>query len=169
SLFVPRAEIKAHVRSEMAKEAGDFAAVASKRRAERVAGAGNVLDVDRNKEMATQAERAKNVFDHLVNRKGMISDAVNDAALAYAKAKTKRERDAVKQQAVEAARGAVLRELGVEPAGAGQSGQGSAPAPGAQPPGGAAGVPADAGRGSAGQAGLNAHKAVLDAFRAADP
>ncbi len=112
SLFVQRAEIKAHVRAELAREVSDFLAVASRRRAERVGAAGNVLDVSRNREIAAEAERAKNVFDTLVNRRGAISDAINDAAANYASAKTKRERDAVKQRALAAIKQAVLAELG---------------------------------------------------------
>lgn len=115
SLFVQRNEVKAHVRNEMAREVNDFLAVSSKRRAERVGSAGNVLDVEKNREIAQKAEQAKNTFDQLVNRKGAVSDAINQAAADYASAKTKRERDAAKERAAETVKRAVFGELGLEP------------------------------------------------------
>jgi hypothetical protein len=113
SLFVPRNELKAHIRNELAREVNDWAAVGSKRRAARVAGAGNQLDVEKNQEVAGQVDRAKNAFDLLVNRKGGISDTLNAAAEAYAKAKTKKEKEHARQQAYEAVRKAVFDEAGV--------------------------------------------------------
>lgn len=134
SLFVPRNEIKVHVRGEMAREVNDFLAVASKRRAGRVAGAGNVLDVEENRRIAQEADRVKNVFDKLVNRRGPISDALNDAAAKLAKAKTKGERDAIKRQAVAAVRDAVFAEAGVgtQPGGVAAGGTGGGAAGTAQ-------------------------------------
>jgi hypothetical protein len=110
SLFVPRAEVKAYVRAELAKEFNDFAAVASKRRAERVAGAGNVLDTEKNKALADEAEAGKAVFDTLVNSRGKISDAVNLAAAEYARATTRKGRDDAKRKAVHAVKQAIEAE-----------------------------------------------------------
>jgi hypothetical protein len=163
SLFVPRNELKGHVRAELSKEVNDFLAVASERRAGRVAGAGNVLDVEKNRQIAEQAARVRNVFDTLVNRRGEISDAINDAAGKLAAARTKRDRDAARSEAVNSVRDAVLREAGLgrpetpEPSGAGKGtaggGGGGAPERGT----GAAQASADAGRGSPGAAGLSPH------------
>ncbi|TXH54759.1 MAG: hypothetical protein E6Q97_10170, partial [Desulfurellales bacterium] len=50
SLFVPKNELKAHVRSELSREVNDFLVLASKRRAEKTAGAGNVLNLEKNRE-----------------------------------------------------------------------------------------------------------------------
>lgn len=72
SLFVPRAEVSASVRAGLAKEVNDWLAVSSKRRAERVGGAGNVLNVEENRQLAEQAEQVKNTFDTLSNRKGAL-------------------------------------------------------------------------------------------------
>jgi hypothetical protein len=152
SLFVPRNELKAHIRGELAREAGDFAAVASKRRAERVAGAGNVLDVERNKALAQDATQGKNYFDTLVNRKGPISDAINNAAADYAKGKTRSQRDAVKERAVEAVRRAIEAERG----GAGPGDKGSPGAGQAEPGARPAALPGDARRGGAEPGGLTA-------------
>jgi phage head maturation protease len=143
SLFVPRNEIKSHVRMEFARELGDFAAGSSKRRAEVLAKFGNLLDVDTNKTLAEQAEQVKNVFDTLVNRKGAISDSINQLASEYVNAKTRRERDAIKDRATEAVREAIQQELASGSIGgqqvdtgatgpAGQPGQGNAEGSAAQ-------------------------------------
>ena len=118
SLFVERAEIKAGVRKALGREVRDFQAVSSERRAERVSEAGNVLDTEKNRQVAVEHQRVLNAFDTLVNSKGHISDAVNEAATEYAKAKTQGERDAAQQRALGAVRDAVYREAGVgQPAG----------------------------------------------------
>lgn len=156
SLFVPRNELKSHVRGEMSREVRDFLAVASKRRAGRVAGAGNVLNVDENKRIAEESERVLGVYDTLVNRKGAISDALNEAAADLAAAKTKRDRDAVKKRAVEAVRDAVFAEAGVggdRPATPDAAGEGSAVPGGAGAPGGEPAAPAEAPAADAGRGG----------------
>jgi hypothetical protein len=169
SLFVPRNELKGHVRAELSKEVNDFLAVASERRAGRVAGAGNVLDVEKNRQIAEQAARVRNVFDTLVNRKGEISDAINDAAGKLAAAKTKRDRDAARSEAVNSVRDAVLREAGLgrpgtsEPGGAGKGAAGGGGGGPAERGAGAAQAPADAGRGGPGAAGLRPHPAKVAA------
>lgn len=155
SLFVPRNEVKAHVRGELAKEVNDFLAVASKRRAEKVGAAGNVLDVAQNRKIAEEAERVRNAYDTLVNRKGDISDAVNAAAADYAKAKSKKERDAAKQRAVESVRAAVFAEAGIGPDAGGKTGGAPGGGAAAEAGGPAAGAaPGDEGRGAPGAAGL---------------
>lgn len=137
SLFVERNEIKGHVRGELAREVNDFLAVASRRRAERVSGAGNVLDTEANRKIAEESDRVRNVFNTLVNRRGDISDAINAAAADYSKAKTKRERDAIKRQALDSVKDAVFREAGVgrqaEQGGKGASVPGNEASPGAGP------------------------------------
>lgn len=112
SLFVPRNELKAAVRADLARETNDFAAVASARRAGRVGAAGNVLNVTANKELADAAGQAARTFDLLANRRGPISDALNDQAAKYAKATTRRERDEIRRDTAERVRAAVRAELG---------------------------------------------------------
>jgi hypothetical protein len=111
SLFVPRNEIKSYVRGELAREVNDFLVVSSQKRAGRLAGEGNVINPEKNREIADKAEQAKNLFDTLVNRKGAISDAINQAAGDYSQAQKKSGKDAVRKQAVEKVRDAILREL----------------------------------------------------------
>lgn len=174
SLFVPRAEVAASVRAGMAKEVNDWLAVSSKRRAEKVGGAGNVLNVEENKKIAEQADQVKNVFDQLANRKGQISDALNAAAEEYHKAKSKRERDAIREHALQSVRDAVLREAGFgREADAGRedgSAGGGEETNRAESAAEAASVSADAGRRDTGDTGLEptAHApkvaAALDRF-----
>ncbi len=142
SLFVPIAEVQAHVRSALGKEVNDFLAVANARRAGRVAGAGNVLNIEENRRIATEAARVQHVYEKLVNRKGPIADAINEAGASYAAAKSKGERDAIRKQAVERVRDAVFAEAGV---GSGADG-GGATQPGGVAAGGTGGEPPGAGQ-----------------------
>lgn len=155
SLFEQRAEVKAAIRQQLAREANTFAAVSSKARSERLGEAGNVLDTEKNKQLGQQAEEMKATYDTLVNRKGPISDAINAAAGELAKATTKGERDAAKQRAFEAVRDAASAETSRTTVGGGegadtglageaaaaatlaapeQPGRGNAPAPGLKEP-----------------------------------
>jgi hypothetical protein len=113
SLFVPRNELKSHVRGDLAREVHDFMAVASSRRAKSVEGAGNVLNVAENKRIAHESERVLGIFDTLVNRRGPISDAINAGAAEYAKAETREERNDVRQETIESVRQAVFTEAGI--------------------------------------------------------
>ena len=110
-VFIQRAELAGHVRAELAKELGDYAVLASQRRADTTRDAGNVLNVDENKKRAESAEQAKNLYDQLVNRKGPISDVLNDAALKLANAKTKKERERVRSETATAVRSAIQAEF----------------------------------------------------------
>ncbi len=110
-LFVPRAEIKSYVRAALAQEANDYAAVASTRRAERLAGTGNVLAVESNRQSAQRASRLSEIFHLLGNRTGPISEAINAAAVALAEAPNRSRRDEVRRAALADVRAACQREL----------------------------------------------------------
>ncbi len=83
SNFFERGEIKAHVRKQLGEEKNAFRAVSNKKRVGRLADAGNQLDVEGNASRARSAGEALGVFDKLANSKGVISDAINEAAAAY--------------------------------------------------------------------------------------
>ena len=102
SLFVERADIKSHVRRELQKAASDFTAVASRRRADRVTGSGNVLNVEQNKERSQEYQRMLNAFDLLANRSGEVSQVINDMAGDLFNASTKNEQKSVREKAVAA-------------------------------------------------------------------
>ena len=105
----------------------------------------------------------KRMYDTLVNRKGDISDTINAQAELYSKAKTKGQRDAIKQRTVETVRDAVFREAGVGAADRGGKSPGVQGGAQADPvePGAAAGAKApDAPGGSAEPGGLTAPAAA---------
>ncbi len=112
SLFVQRCEVKAHVRAELRRDASDYAAVSSARRAERVSAAGNVLVVDANKANADRAARLLDLFDRLASLTGPIAAAIDEATRQYAEAGTSRGREAIKAKALAHVRQALLVELG---------------------------------------------------------
>lgn len=157
-VFVERNELKGYIRNQLAQDVNDFAVVASKRRADKVAGAGNTLDVEKNKATSEEADRVRNTFDGLVNLKGPVSSALNDAAKEYAAAKGRKAKDAAKQRALEAVRAAVASESGAgqqngldKPSPVAQGGDGA----GASDAAGPAAAADDAGRGNSGESGLN--------------
>lgn len=104
SLFAHRGEVKAHVRSQLAKLARDFATVASKRRAEVVSGAGNVLNLDENKRIADETEHLRQVFDTFANYRGPLSDTINTFAEKLSHADRKADRQRIFEEAVEGIR-----------------------------------------------------------------
>ena len=115
SLFVPRNELKTHIRNQLSQEVNDFLMAASKRRASRLGAAGNnSLDYEANAKIAQEANGVRAVFDTLVNRKGQISDAINKGAEEYVKATTRRARDRIKEATLNNVRDAVFREAGLE-------------------------------------------------------
>lgn len=115
SLFITRNELKTNIRSDMVKEVNDFLVLASKRRAGATAEAGNVLNVDENKRIADDAKKILSVYDTLVDRRGSISDAINQMAQEYAKAKSKVEQKHVRKQTIAKVRAAVFAEAGFGP------------------------------------------------------
>jgi hypothetical protein len=110
-VFVQRAELAGTVRNDLAREMGNWAAVSSAKRAASVSGAGNVLNVDENKRQAEAAEQGKNLYDTLVNRKGPISDALNEGAVKLAKAKSEPERKRARSETTDAVRQAIKAEF----------------------------------------------------------
>jgi hypothetical protein len=109
STFDQEVELEAYVSRLLQQEANDYRAVANKRRAERVTDAGNVLAVDENAKRAEAAESAASNFDRLSRIRGSVSEAIQIQAALLASAKTKKERDAIKEQTL----GAIRAALGV--------------------------------------------------------
>lgn len=127
STFEQEVEIEEFVSRMLAQQVNDFAAVANQKRAGRVADAGNVLAVDENQRRREQAEQVAEVFHKQAGLKGPIAEAVKASASKLATAKTKKEKDNARTEAVERVREAIGRELGIKPVGAdtrGTSGSG---------------------------------------------
>ena len=138
SLFGERNELKGAVRANLAKAVNDFRAVSSERRSGVIGSAGNVLNVEANKEIANKHAQTLGVFDALVNSKGPITDAINAGAAEYAKATDKKAKDAARKNTIEAVRAAVESEqihpgamASNIPAGQDAPGRGGAGEPGA--------------------------------------
>ena len=104
STFDQEVEIEAYVRRQLAQDANDFKAVASERRAERVASAGNVLATDENASRHKAAEVAASEFDRESGLKGPVTATIQEFAAKLAKATKKSEKAAVKQEAYDALR-----------------------------------------------------------------
>ncbi len=156
SLFVPRAELQAHVRSALAQKVKDFLSVANQKRAERVKGAGNEIAVAENKRIAEESDRVLNAFETLANSKGMVGEALTKGAADWRAAKTKTERQNVSKRITEAVRGAVFAETGVgeSEADAGRDGSGVRGVSGGDAVPQAPAETPDAGGRSAGEPGL---------------
>lgn len=104
STFDQEVELESHVARALGQEANDFGAVASKRRADRVAGAGNVLDVGENARLRDAAASEAALFDTHANLVGPVSAAIKKGAAELARAKAKKEKDRVKSATLEAVR-----------------------------------------------------------------
>ncbi|AWM38145.1 hypothetical protein GobsT_37570 [Gemmata obscuriglobus] len=87
SVYFHRAELKAYVRAELAKEAKDFRLGASVRRAQALESvAGNRLATEQNRTIADRADAALDDFDRGARLKGPLSDLLNEYAVHYADA-----------------------------------------------------------------------------------
>src|SRR5579885_1193687 len=86
SLFVARNDAKARLRYLLAREASTFGGAARAKTKELLESkAGNILDTEKNKEIAEQGRQHLAAFDQLANRKGQVSDLINQAAERLAK------------------------------------------------------------------------------------
>jgi len=111
SLFLERNQLKAFVRDALVREANVFKAVSTEGKAETLRRGGNVIEAERNRAIAQESEQAKNYFDQLVNRKGELSDALNQATERFAQARNQRERQKVQAEVLEALRSLIGKGL----------------------------------------------------------
>lgn len=172
STFDQEVELETHIGRSLQQAANDYAAVSNTGRAERVKGAGNVLATDENQRRKQAAAGMVQDFERESGLRSPVSDAIQAAAAELAGAKTKRERDAIKQRAVEAVRG--ILDGGGQPAGgkpdpappdARGGGAGGAGSPGVGQPA-AVGAGADA---TPGDAGRPARSKLEEGLNARDP
>ena len=87
SLFLEKAELKNKIRSALTQEVNDYGVAGNARRAKNIAGAGNVLQVDKNKELSKEADRIKQAFEQFQHLSGPLSDAINAHVEEYANVK----------------------------------------------------------------------------------
>jgi len=87
SLFLEKAELKTKIRNMLTQEVNDYAMAGNARRAKNIAGAGNVLQVDKNKDLSKEADRIKQAYEQFQHLSGPLSDAINAHVEEYANAK----------------------------------------------------------------------------------
>jgi hypothetical protein len=130
STFDQEVEIRSFVSQMLNREAADYSAVANTNRADRIAGAGNVLATDENARRRDQARVLAEEFERETKFTGPIADAIREHAKTLFSAKTKKEKADAKQQAF----GDVQRLLSGQPAQTDGRGKGSTQADDAGPP-----------------------------------
>ena len=134
NLAFEKAEISAYIREEIGREKRLFGSVATRARAEALGTQGNVIEPERNAEVARSAAQAQELYDRLSTRTGTVDDVLNTAAKELAEGKE--NPNAIKQQAYEGVRRSLAEAIGQ---GQGPGGEGIA--------GGRANAGAGAGRG----------------------
>lgn len=101
STFDQEVEIESYINKALSQEANDYAAVSSSRRAERVAGAGNVLNVEANLQQRDSARSTLSDFEREAGLKGPISEAIKTQAAKLARATKKSEKESIKKSALD--------------------------------------------------------------------
>ena len=109
-LLMERAELRDYAVRTLSKDKRLFGVVGDTVKGKRLQDTGNVLDIERNKEISKTAGDAAAVIDRLSSYKGPISDVLNKYAKELADAK-KSERNAVKRRFLKEVRGAVQVEV----------------------------------------------------------
>lgn len=98
STFDQEVELEAHVARELAKRANDYQAISNQSRAERVADAGNQIAVEENKRRLQKAQQDAENFHREIHLVGEHSRITKQFAAELAAAKTKKEKENVKQR-----------------------------------------------------------------------
>jgi hypothetical protein len=105
STWEQEVELESFIGSALSRTVNDFTAVSNTGRAERVKDAGNTLAIDENKRRRDQAVEHAATFDRESGLKSPVSEAIRNSAADLANAKSKKERDAIKQRTLETVRG----------------------------------------------------------------
>lgn len=137
SLFAETGEISDYVRKQLSQEKRLFGSVSSSGAAERLGGAGNVINAEENSRIAGETKQAQAVYDKLSGMSGPVSDAL--AAGAKELATSGENPNAIKARTYESVRRAISETLsgakgrvpeGLPPGDSDGVGQAPGPAPG---------------------------------------
>lgn len=109
STAVETAEVSDFVRKQISGEKNLFGGLKTQAKAERLAVAGNVLDVKENARIAERASQDLAVYDKLSEKLGPVNDILNAAGERLAKGE---DANAVKRSALEAVRQEIQSALG---------------------------------------------------------
>ncbi len=138
SLFAETGELSDYIRKQLASEKRLFGTVASNAAAERLGGAGNVINAAENSRIAGETTQAQAVYDKLSGMSGPVSDAIANGARELA---TGKDVNAIKSSTYEAVRRAISETLsgktdgvpeGLPPGDSGGIGKAAGPAPGSE-------------------------------------
>jgi hypothetical protein len=102
STFDQEVELESHISRELAKRANDYHAISNQNRADRVAGAGNLIAVSENQKRLLKAQQDQETFSRESGLVGDYSKVIQQYAAELLAAKTKKEKENVKQRALEA-------------------------------------------------------------------
>ncbi len=102
STFDQEVELESHISRELAKRANDYHAISNQNRADRVAGAGNSIAVSENQKRLLKAQQDHETFSRESGLVGDHSKVIQQHAAELLAAKTKKEKENVKQRALEA-------------------------------------------------------------------
>lgn len=105
SLFLEKAELKTKIRNLLSQEVSDYAMAGNARRAKNIASAGNILQVDTNKDKSKEADRLKQAYDQFQHLSGPVADAINNHVEEYANVRGSKK--AVVEKALSAVRTAI--------------------------------------------------------------
>ena len=75
-----KSELQAYIRQRLGKEKKLFGVVSKSANAQELAKAGNVIDIQANENISTEAAQLLSIFDTIKKTKGEINDILNDAA-----------------------------------------------------------------------------------------
>jgi hypothetical protein len=104
SLFAETGELSDYIRKQLSQEKRLFGTVASNAAAERLAGAGNVMNAGENMRIASETTQAQAVYDKLSGMSGPVSDALAAGARDLAHGKNA---NAIKSSTYDAVRRAI--------------------------------------------------------------
>lgn len=91
SLALHKTKLQATIKERLGKEKRLFGTVAKSKHADELSRAGNKIDVDESAKVSHQAGEALGIFDHLKNRSGPVSRALNDGAERIARGENARK------------------------------------------------------------------------------
>lgn len=80
SLFLEKAQLAEGIRKRLANDKRIFGYVAKEGRAEQLAKAGNVIDVETSQKLATESAQATEAFERLYTKSGPVGSALTEAA-----------------------------------------------------------------------------------------
>ena len=153
---VEAARLESWVKGQLAKDKKLFGFVADQKRADRLGTAGNKINVDENRKIASEATAAEEAFTRLLYKSGEVDDAILDGAARIARGE---DEHAVRENVYGRVKAAVQKALAGDkgassPVGEGVTRTGEA----AAKPG--AGVPVSEPGGGANGGGAAAHEPV---------